>query len=369
MSPENKAKMIQWVNEGVPKRIIAERLGCSISTIHYNLFVSPTRDTKSVPKRRGDTHHAAESVSKDDVRDMEVAALKREVERLRADSPEPRAPIEPEVDDIDWSKQWEQVEARNAKIVERESRASTFHANFPGDEPIAVSFVSDQHISVGAVDLKRMREDAEIIANTPGIYACLGGDSIDNHIRHRSAMIMANSTPDDQYNLFSHYLSILREKVLVLISGNHDLWATAMAGVDVIQRIAQEKKVAYAKNEARIDLNVGGQSYDIAFRHQFRMNSTFNQTHAVKQWFRLGEKPFDVGCVCHNHEPAMESARLHGQKRYLVRPGSYQITTQYGEQYGFSKTDPSSPTIVFYPRARRMIGFDDVRDAAHWLGK
>jgi predicted MPP superfamily phosphohydrolase len=65
-----------------------------------------------------------------------------------------------------------------------------------GSKPVAISFISDQHIAPGSpVDMKRMREDAEIVASTRGMFAILGGDGVDNPIKHRHAIINATSTP------------------------------------------------------------------------------------------------------------------------------------------------------------------------------
>jgi len=271
-------------------------------------------------------------------------------------------------DKEDVAEMWKRAEARNEKAVKRVMHRARFHTDLGDDEPIVISFISDQHIDSGsAVCLKRMREDAELIKETPNVYALLGGDGVDNHIRHRAAVLAARSQPTDQWKMYDHYLQIFDGKILAMISGNHDAWTFQHAGVDMVQRIAEAQKICYAPAEAHMDIKMGSYTYKVSFRHQYRMNSSFNETHSVKQWLRHGEVQFDVGCVCHHHTPAMEEALVAGQHRFFCRPGSYQLTSHYSRQYGYNLTTPTCPSVVLYPNERKMVGFYNIRDAVKWV--
>jgi hypothetical protein len=212
-----------------------------------------------------------------------------------------------------------------------------------------------------------MREDAELVAKTPGLFACLGGDSIDNHIKHRSAILSARTTPGDQYELFDYYLSLFSESILGVITGNHDDWTPQVAGVDVIAMICAKHGIACASDEARISATVGATTYNLAWRHKYRFNSSMNQTHSPKQWYRFGSEPFDIGVVCHHHETAIEASLMHGQQVWTCRPGSYQINSSYGRQAGYNDSLPACPTFLLFPENRRILGFADVRDAVKTL--
>ena len=142
---------------------------------------------------------------------------------------------------------WKAYEERNEQKIARHKAEGRYIAEFP-HEIIGVSFISDQHIAGNQIcDLKRMREDAELIANTPGLYACLGGDSIDNHIKHRAAVLAARTTPGDQYELFDHYLSLFSDSILGVITGNHDDWTPQVAGLDVIASICKQHGIACSR--------------------------------------------------------------------------------------------------------------------------
>lgn len=262
-----------------------------------------------------------------------------------------------------WARAEEESDRRINHAIER-SRFSIDFDSFDAGKPVAVCFVSDQHISPGnTVDHRRMREDAELIAATPGLYACLGGDGVDNHIAIRSAGLAARSQPSDQWQLYEWYLSIFAPKILALISGNHDAWTDQIAGIDMVSEIARRQKLCYCPSEAHIKAHVGGVNYRITFRHQYRFNSSMNQGHAPKQLWRFGEEDFDIGCVCHHHEAHAEYFDAHCLTRWVCRPGSYQITSSYTRQHGWNRTRPTCPTAILFPGSRRIIGFRDVRDA------
>lgn len=312
--------------------------------------------------------------------DLENAALRRRLADLEqklqhATSVAETAPRAPVVSDaapfmeIATSREfWLRAEAENDRRISRAELQSDFTAHFPDDRPIAIAFASDQHISAGnTVALRQMRLDAERIAETDGLYVILGGDGVDNHIKHRAAMMASRSQPDDQWKLYEYYLEIMAEKVLVIISGNHDHWTNQFAGVDMVRRLAESQKLHYAPHEAFIAAKIGQVQYTLAVRHQGRYNSSFNLCHTVKQWFRMGPRPFDVGAICHHHEPSVESFVGHNLKRWACRPGAYQVTSDYSRQYGFPLTWPTCPTFVFMPHERRIVGFEDMTDAATFL--
>lgn len=270
--------------------------------------------------------------------------------------------------DEDVADLWARSEIRNARKIEQVKLSEKFTVDFPEDQPIALAFVSDQHINAGgAVDLARMRADAEYIRDTPNLYAVLMGDGVDNHLKIRAPMLNSTSPPSEQWSMFNFYLNIFSDKILAMCSGNHCAWSVEMAGIDMVKWLADKNKICYSPSAFRIEVGVGGHKYRVAARHQYRMNSTLNQTHAVKQWQRLGEEEFDVGAVGHHHEPASETLFYRGQDSWVCRPGSYQISTSYTRQYGYCSAYPTCPTVILWPRKREICGFSDMRKAGLML--
>lgn len=299
-----------------------------------------------------------------------LAALEEENATLRQQLNPQRLPVEQEAvaEFRSVADYWRQCEEQATADIARSREKHRFRVVLD-DDIIAVAFVSDQHIGPGTpVDFRRMREDAELIAATPGLYGILGGDLCDNHIKHRAPAMAARSQPSDQWRLAEHYLSIFADKIIVTVSGNHDDWTDEIAGISALGIVCEKQRVCCASDEARIDVAVGGEVYRVAMRHQYKMNSSFNQTHSVLQWLRLGEDEFDIGAVGHHHEAAVSQNVYRGHPVVCIRPGSYQITSAYSRRYGFNRSIPTCPSVLLWPRQRRMMAFWDVRDAAEVLG-
>tara|TARA_Y100000401_G_scaffold35661_1_gene26662 strand:- start:2095 stop:3228 length:1134 start_codon:yes stop_codon:yes gene_type:complete len=359
----------EFIKNGHHKKVaiseMALKIGRSEPSIRHKLKelgLTKTRSTKSkifTPSEKQSLEDASY--------DFENSLLKAELKEMKQKVKEAELRIvQPEwEDDWDGDTEWARAEQKGIKAIDKASKRGRFKVNFDSG-PIAISVISDQHIAPGTpCDFKRMKEDAELIRNTKGFYAVFGGDGVDNHIKHRSALIGANSTPDEQWRLFDYYLQLFGDKILAIISGNHDAWTAQIGGVDYLSKLANNQKVCYAPAEARLDITVQDQMYKMVVRHQTgRFNSSLNQTHAVKRFYENNEELFDVGVIGHHHEAAVEMFIKHGQKRYAARPGSYQISSPYSHQYGFARSIPTCPTFVFFPGERRIIGFDDVRNAA-----
>ena len=143
--------------------------------------------------------------------EFENVALKAEIKDLESKISDFKTgvTIESEWDD-EWvgPKEWARAEVDGKKRIDKAVKRGRFKVDF-NKGPIAICAISDQHIAKGTpCDFARMREDAELIRDTEGFYAVLGGDGVDNHIKHRAAMISAGSGPDDQRRLFDYYFQL-----------------------------------------------------------------------------------------------------------------------------------------------------------------
>ena len=274
--------------------------------------------------------------------------------------PAPRIP--PEVT-------WAQAEKVTSADVERHLTERLVSIAVEDDRPIGISVTSDHHIRLsGPVMLKQMREDAELAARTDGLYSILGGDGPDNHIKHRAAMVGGGSKPSEEWRLYDQYLRFFGpDKILAMISGNHDDWTRDFAGVDMVAQLAERNAVHYAPDDILLTLDLNGISYRIKVRHQYRYNSSFNLTHAVKRLWEMGEDPFDIGVICHHHEAAIEPFTKHGRQIWAARPGSYQVNSSHGRRYGFNNSRPTCPTFILFPDRKEVLGFPDIWQGANVL--
>jgi predicted phosphodiesterase len=352
------AQLKQMKAAGHPMVEIAEALGRSICSVE-NKSGRLSPDESPVAPPPADTLAEPLEVFKS-------AALEAENNQLRqrlASQPSAAGVVSqlPPEENFDAVGEWARIEKRGVEKLDRASKIGRFSIDFP-DGPIIITAISDQHIG-GTCDYVKMREDAELIRDTEGVYAVLLGDGVDNHVKHRAAMIAAGSKPDDQWRLYDYYLQLFGESLLVVISGNHDAFTSQVAGVDMVAHLADVRRFCYAPAAARLDVKVGDVEYFFSIRHQYRFNSNFNQGHTVKRLYDMGEEPFDVGIIGHHHEAAVEMFMRHGRERWAARPGSYQRTSPYTRQFGFNPAYSTCPSFVLFPGGRRIIGFVDLRDA------
>lgn len=263
---------------------------------------------------------------------------------------------------------WGKVEEQTAEDVVRHEHERMIDVAIDDDRPIGLVFASDQHIrQSGPIMVRRMREDAELVAATDGLYGILGGDGVDNHIKHREAMANGGDKPKDSWRLYDHYIGLWDRKLLAMVSGNHDDWTRDFTGVDQVKTLAGRNAVHYAPDEALIRLALGTQPYRILMRHQFQYNSKFNLGHTVKRLWEMGNDDFDVGVVGHHHQAACEPFQKHGVWRWALRPGSYQLSSSHSRRYGYAHSYPTCPTVILYPNRREIMGILDVWQAASYL--
>lgn len=266
---------------------------------------------------------------------------------------------------------------RQTRRDARKAQARRFcMAKIVTTKPIAIAFASDQHLTMhGPCDVERAFADARTMQQTPGLYTVLGGDGVDNHIKHRAALVGKASRPADEYRLYDGYLGTLGHKVLAMVSGNHDDWTRDAAGVDMVGVLASRHRIHYTPDVIVMTIRLarsvddeGGQEYTIKLRHQYRFGSSLNLLHTVKRMYDMDGDAFDVGVVCHNHEAEVGTFNRHGVVRYGIRPGSYQVESAFSRRIGFAQSYPTCPGVVLWPDQRRIEQFEDLRGLTEKLG-
>ena len=263
---------------------------------------------------------------------------------------------------------WEDWARMNRPVISRiKDEGDFFCANPRPGQPLCIAFPADQHISAGAaVDLDQMKADAQFIADTDGLYAMCGGDGIDAHCKHLSGVISAKSTVAEEAKLYEHYLDILRDKLLGVVSGNHDAFPRQISGADPVSALAQKLGVPYAPDEARLRIDMDGDlSYQVVLRHQYRGGR--KPIAAVEKMYDEGRVQFDVGVVCHQHELFVGTFMRHDLPRVALRPGSYQLRTDFTRQYGFGISIPRCPAVVLLPTHRELVPFADMYQAVRYM--
>ena len=234
---------------------------------------------------------------------------------------------------------------------------------------IGIGFIADIHLGNDGVLYRLAEAHGELIAKTDNCYAVLGGDAIDNFINQKilPAMLASTTSPKGEIYLLEKYLSFFGDNIMAMISGNHERWTKEITGLDFISGIAKDNKIMYSPEDFFITVKLGEIEYEIYIRHKYRFNSSFNQTHSVKQMLRLSDYTFDIGVVCHHHEPAIETGIWKQKKRVYIRPGSYKIADTFSRKIGFNKAVAIMPFVVLDPFKKNMTAIDSIEEGVEFL--
>lgn len=263
---------------------------------------------------------------------------------------------------------WARVEQTTAEAIIRNEGSRWAQINMKGDRHIGIAFASDQHIGNAYTDHARMREDAEMIRNTPNCYVIHAGDFIDNFVidKPRPAM-KAQIPPGLQWKLCSHYLSMFGDDILAVVAGNHDLWTKGMTDYDPLAAQVKETGALYHAHELNLRIRVGQVFYHVSVRHKRRGNSSLNPARVVKKMWEDGEHDFDIGVVGHHHTPVIEPFTRHGLERWAIRPGAYKMIDSFSEMIGFQAERATCPLAILSPDSRSIQVFSDLRDGVRTL--
>jgi hypothetical protein len=251
-------------------------------------------------------------------------------------------------------------------IHQKTPQEITIH--YDTDKPICLIFSADWQLGQFGVDYDAFERDMDTIANTPRVYVDIGGDITQNIIQAAKMGSSHNQTPIPvQLGLAHLTIEKLKNKINTLKTGNHDYWTTMLTGEDWLGETARRLKVIYTKHGARINLQVGNQTYPYESRHIGRYNSSFNPTHSNKQEQRINYPWARFTVFEHLHIADIEQYRYNNQECAAIRTGTYAVYDDFAQQWGYYGAHVCNPAIVLYPDRDKLVVFKDMYDAFIYL--
>ena len=243
--------------------------------------------------------------------------------------------------------------------------------------PVAISLLSDAHVSPHGTDLAALLEYADFVAATPGLYALGMGDLLDNPIKHKGGNVGQIA---DDLRFLDLLVARFRGKLLGTTSGNHDDWSKVLAGTDHLLALAKRHKIHYAPDELLWVVEIVNPddadnvtaTYRVHTRHQWRRGSALNPCHACWTWWQEEGVNWDgfpdVLAIGHNHVSAVESRQFESRDMWAIRPGTFQKDSSFARAKGYGRYRATTPTIVLPPtRADRIVCFADPVDAVRFM--
>jgi predicted phosphodiesterase len=255
---------------------------------------------------------------------------------------------------------WEMQTAISERTIRERKHTTYRHLYFDGEAPIIVCLPSDLHLGAPGTDHARILADQQLIAATPRCYQINGGDVFDNAIKHRGQMLASDSRPTREIMLLEHLLDLAGHTYIGVVSGNHDDWTLELAGVDVLKMLFRNRNIIYAPSRLHLTLHVGDAEYRVMVTHKYRYNSSLNPLHAVQRMLERGQDDFDIGVIGHSHVCATGVFHYKRQRRGAIRPGSYEVASEFLNRHGFDDAVPSCPCAIFTANDGFYL-FDDLR--------
>ena len=252
---------------------------------------------------------------------------------------------------------------------EKERRRAAQKIQF-GNKPIALALLSDLHIGNATTDYRQLRKDAEIIKNTDGMYAVFHGDGIDNWIVPKLMQLQRGQAVnfEQELLLFESWLSIIADKLVAVVSGNHDNWTHSLSGVDIVKRMLKHTKVLYDRDEIRTVITVGDSHWEFCIRHKWLGSSIYNPTHGIERYSRMGAS-FDIGIGGHTHIASISREFISYDNRQCMAiiTGTYKKYDGFARQLGLPHCPHNgSGAIILQPNGT-YLWMRNLNDASEYI--
>jgi hypothetical protein len=235
--------------------------------------------------------------------------------------------------------------------------------------PIGIAFVADLHLGGEGVDVERIIRDFDLIARTPGLFLSLGGDACDNYIQQKKATAQQESDLQVkwQWKIFGELVEIVKDKLVITGSGNHDAWSMEQAQTDRLEAIYARWQTVYTGEGGLITLTVGQQPYRIFRKHSpVRAKNRTHPTNTIIEELHRGQYDFDLGVMEHEHQPEIRHFVFRERDRIAIRCGTYKTRDRYAEHKGYHPTY-GVPVVLFSPTQRQMTALWSLHEAQRML--
>jgi predicted phosphodiesterase len=283
---------------------------------------------------------------------------------------------------LDWEKLLRQGHRRAEELAEQEINQQRAVIDLTKHkEPVAIFTMSDVHIGSKQCDVPTLISHIKLLKRIPNLYAIFQGDAMEWCItdRQMDALFGQTLSPDKQAAAYRNLLEDLMEKVVAIVSGNHEERVFRKGGLDVVGLILQtvKKRGVYLRDGGTLEIKLRNMSYTWRAMHGDAMsgNSMYSHTAAMARHARFQVGWCDVSSSGHIHEPEVKTVwepRANGEPKQmtvLLRSGSYKVgPEQYPDRMGLSgPPEVVSPCVILFPDKKRMLAFARVEDAVEVL--
>ena len=107
------------------------------------------------------------------------------------------------------------------------------------DNEFQLMALGDFHIGDEFCDLDEIKRALKYVENTPNCYLILNGDLMNNALKtSKSDSYRETMTMEEEQDLLVQLLTPVKDKILVLASGNHEYRTTLLTGINPLRYVA-----------------------------------------------------------------------------------------------------------------------------------
>lgn len=214
--------------------------------------------------------------------------------------------------------------------------------------PVGILHFGDPHLDDDGTDLALLKEHAELVRDTPGLYGANVGDSTNNWIGRLARLHSEqHTTAADGWRLAEWFTELVGSKWLYIVAGNHDLWSGAG---NPMKWISARVNALHEESNVRIALRFPNKSVvRVNCRHDFKGSSQYNPAHGPMKALFFGVRDH-IAIAGHRHESAYgvlkdpESAIT----MHAIRVASYKVYDRYARESQFrdQHLGPACVTVI-----------------------
>jgi hypothetical protein len=258
----------------------------------------------------------------------------------------------PDTDDL-----WGRVTAMQQKDEQKTENRYAQEVLIPDGRPVLLVLLADIHLGGRHVDYMRAKHDAELIRDTDGVYAAILGDTIDNWIGEANIMAVQREQPiqhSEELALLDSWIGMMRDKLIAVVSGNHELRSYNHAGLDILQRALVGVTTLYDQQEIRFLLRLGEASWPWKLRHSWVKKSKLSPSHGLEHDARFNDGSWVFGVGAHYHTQTtfrmFVDAAHDNTVKLAINLGSYQRDSAYARKLNLPQSISSgSAGLMLWP--------------------
>jgi len=274
-----------------------------------------------------------------------------------------------QANEINTDKLYAEMVGHFDEIDKRSDLAKSNTFEIDTDGPVGIVFSSDSHFGGGkgtATDIKRIFEEAELVNTINNCYRIFAGDLCNNFIAPWTTSIAHNRkfTIQEEHAISRKYITLIKDKLIGFVNGNHDNWSAFAAGLDINLNLLNEltANCFYDDDELFISIKTPyANNVGIVTRHMWAGTSQNNATYGIEKGARLMPYDAKIFIGAHYHSGSyIRSFPLRGEVAYAALCGTPKRYDTYSKRCGFPVSNDTISLGIVIHQEFGIVPFDNL---------